>query len=51
MVHVTGEPRLEALRRYIAGQKERHRKLTYEQELVALLRKYRVEHDERYLWS
>jgi putative transposase len=46
-----GESQVEALRRYIAGQKERHKKLTFEQELVALLKKYRVQYDERYLWS
>jgi putative transposase len=46
-----GESQVEALRRYIAGQKERHKKLTFEQELVALLNKYRVQYDERYLWS
>ena len=46
-----GESQVEALRRYIAGQKERHKKLTFEQELIALLKKYRVQFDERYLWS
>ena len=46
-----GESQTEALRNYIAGQKERHKKLTFEQELVALLEKYRVPYDERYLWS
>jgi len=39
------------LQHYIAGQKERHKKLTFEQELVTLLNKYRVQYDERYLWS
>ena len=46
-----GESQVEALKLYIAGQKERHRKLTFEQELMALLKKYRVEFDERYIWS
>jgi REP element-mobilizing transposase RayT len=46
-----GESQVEALKRYIDRQKERHKKLTFEQEMVALLRKYRVQYDERYLWS
>jgi REP element-mobilizing transposase RayT len=46
-----GESQVEALKLYIAGQKERHKKLTFEQELVALLKKYRAEYDERCIWS
>ena len=46
-----GESQTEALQAYIEGQKERHKKLTFEQELVALLKKYRVPYDERYIWS
>jgi REP element-mobilizing transposase RayT len=46
-----GQSQVEALKLYIAGQKERHKKLTFEQELVALLKKYHVEYDERYIWS
>jgi hypothetical protein len=42
---------VEALQHYLAGQKETHKKPTYEQELVALLKKFRVQYDERYLWS
>ena len=46
-----GQSQVEALQHYIAGQKERHKKLTFEQELVALLNKYGVQYDERCLWS
>ena len=46
-----GQSQVEALQSYIAGQKERHKKLTFEQELVAFLKKYGVPYDERYLWS
>ena len=46
-----GASQVEALQHYIASQKERHKKQTFEQELVTLLKKYRVEYDERYLWS
>jgi len=46
-----GESQTEALRNYIAGQKERHKKFSFEQELAALLKKYNVQYDERYIWS
>ena len=46
-----GESNVEALKRYIAGQKTRHQRQTFQQEVVALLKKYKVEYDERYLWS
>ncbi|HXJ92348.1 MAG TPA: transposase [Terriglobia bacterium] len=46
-----GESNVEALKRYIQNQKERHKKQTFEQEVVALLQKYRVQYDARYLWS
>ena len=46
-----GQSQVEALQNYIAGQKERHKKLSFEQELVALLKKYNVQYDERYIWS
>jgi hypothetical protein len=32
-------------------QKERHKRQTFEEELVALLDKYQVEYNERYIWS
>ena len=46
-----GQSQVEALRRYIAGQKERHKRQTFEEELITLLKKYQVEYDERYIWS
>jgi REP element-mobilizing transposase RayT len=46
-----GQSQVEALKRYIAGQKERHKKQTFEEELVTLLNKYGVQYDERYIWS
>ncbi len=36
---------------YIKGQPEHHRKMTFREEFVALLKKHRVEYDERYLWD
>lgn len=40
-----------AVREYIAGQEEHHRKVTFQEEFRAFLRKYRVEYDERYVWD
>jgi REP element-mobilizing transposase RayT len=46
-----GQSNLEALKRYVASQKEHHRKQTFEQELLAFLNEYKVAYDQRYLWS
>ena len=42
---------LEAVKRYIEDQEEHHRKLNFQDELRALLRKHNVEWDERYVWD
>ena len=36
---------------YIKGQAEHHRKMTFQEEFVALLKKHRIAYDERYLWD
>ena len=36
---------------YIANQKEHHRKKTFQDEYRAFLKKYKVEYDEKYVWS
>jgi REP element-mobilizing transposase RayT len=36
---------------YIRGQAAHHRKLTFQEEFLALLKKHRIEYDERYLWK
>ena len=41
---------VDAVKRYIANQEEHHRKKTFEEEYVELLRLSGVEFDERYLW-
>jgi len=46
-----GQSQLEALRRYIAGQKEHHRQKTFQEEFREFLRRYRIEYDERYVWD
>jgi REP element-mobilizing transposase RayT len=36
---------------YVRGQEAHHRKLTFQEEFLVLLKKHRVEYDERYLWK
>jgi REP element-mobilizing transposase RayT len=36
---------------YIKGQDAHHRKMTFQEEFLALLKKHRIEYDERYLWK
>ncbi|HVX57543.1 MAG TPA: transposase [Candidatus Saccharimonadales bacterium] len=36
---------------YIRNQKEHHHKMTFQDELRALLRRHQIEFDERYLWD
>ena len=42
---------LEEVKRYIAGQEAHHRKLSFQDELRALLRRHEIEWDERYVWD
>jgi REP element-mobilizing transposase RayT len=42
---------LDAVRQYIDGQKEHHRIRTFQEEYRELLRKDRVDFDERYVWA
>ena len=46
-----GESQVAPLRGYIARQKERHRTMTFEEEFLSLLKKYRVDYDPRYVWD
>jgi putative transposase len=36
---------------YIENQEPHHRKMTFQEEFVALLKKHNIEYDERYLWE
>jgi putative transposase len=36
---------------YIAKQEEHHRKLTFQDELLAFLQKHNIKYDEQYLWT
>ncbi len=37
--------------RYIRNQEAHHRRLSFQEELLVLLRKHRIPFDERYLWE
>lgn len=36
---------------YIRKQPEHHRTVTFQEEFLALLKKHKIEYDERYLWD
>ena len=42
---------IERVVKYIDNQGEHHKKRTFKEELLAFLKKYEVEYDERYLWE
>jgi len=42
---------LDRVTEYIKGQEGHHRKVTFQQEFLALLKKHRIAFDERYLWE
>ena len=46
-----GQSQLEPLRMYIAGQREHHRRESFQDEFRKLLAKYQVEYHERYVWD
>jgi len=46
-----GQSQLEDLKRYIANQREHHRRITFQDEYRELLRRYNIAFDERYVWD
>jgi len=46
-----GQSGVEAARRYIGRQEEHHRKVSFQDEFRAFLRKYGVAYDEGYVWD
>ena len=46
-----GFSQIEAVRGYIAKQEDHHRKMSFQDELCELLRRYAVDFDERYVWD
>jgi hypothetical protein len=45
------ESNVNDLKAYIAGQKEHHETSTFQDEYRKILRKYKIEFDERYVWD
>ena len=41
----------DALRKYVMNQKKHHKKESFQEELIRILKKYDVEYDEKYLWD
>ena len=46
-----GYTQLNAVKKYIANQKQHHSRKTFEDEFRYFLKKYDVDYDERYVWS
>jgi len=42
---------LEQVRRYIAGQEEHHRTVSFQEEFIEFLTRHNVPYDERYIWD
>ena len=45
------ESNLEQVKRYIVNQEEHHKKTSFQDEVRELLRRHRMEWDERYIWD
>jgi putative transposase len=50
-VFSVSESHVGAVTKYIAEQEEHHRKLSFQEEYVAFLKKNKVAYDERYIWD
>ena len=46
-----GESNVEALKRYIRGQKKHHGRVTFQDEYRQFLKRYQIKYDERYVWD
>ena len=42
---------LEKTIQYIKNQEGHHRKITFQEEFIELLKRHKIEYDERYLWQ
>jgi REP-associated tyrosine transposase len=46
-----GQSEIDDLRAYLAGQREHHRRVSFQDEYRELLKRYDVEYVERYMWD
>lgn len=42
---------IDTLIKYIANQEEHHKKSTFQEELLAFLKKHRIKYDPNYIWE
>jgi REP element-mobilizing transposase RayT len=50
-VFAVSESNVETVRKYIADQREHHRKKTFQEEYRAFLKRHRIRFDEKYVWD
>jgi hypothetical protein len=46
-----GFSQIESVRRYIAGQEEHHRQVSFQDEFREFLQRYEIKFDERFVWD
>jgi REP element-mobilizing transposase RayT len=46
-----GQSQVQEVKRYIYGQKEHHRRVTFQDEYRKFLKAYGIDYDERYVWD
>ena len=46
-----GQSNVETLKGYIRGQKQHHRRVTFQDEYRKFLKSYGIDYDERYVWD
>jgi REP element-mobilizing transposase RayT len=46
-----GFSQVPAVKQYILGQEEHHRKISFQDEFRALLKRYQIDYDELYVWG
>jgi len=46
-----GQSQLSSVKRYIAGQKVHHQRVTFQDEYRKFLKSYGIDYDERYVWD
>lgn len=50
-VFTVGHTQLDAVKQYIANQKEHHKKVLFEDEMRDFYGRYEIEFDEKYIWD
>jgi REP element-mobilizing transposase RayT len=50
-VFSVSQSNVEEVRRYIRGQREHHKQISFQEEFRSFLKRYEIEFDERYVWD